>query len=220
MIATKNFLFIHTPKCAGMSLTDWLIRNLEGEIYYFVPKGHYNAELTNDNIIEIEGMRHENLKQAKEGLLKINIKIEDIECILTTIRNPYDLEISRFNYLRLGHPWDKGLPQDIALNYNFKTFAKHAPFMGRSVCNFGIEAFYELEGKIPDNLRIIKFENLDTIPKVVSKHLKSNSVIPKTNSTYGKEYSLKNFYNKESEVSIFKKYRWIFENNYYERLKL
>jgi len=124
MLITDDILFIHPPKTAGMSVTAFLIRNLPGQKLLTVPEGHSPDD---PSVTALPGIRHENLPQAVERLAELGRELEQFRFVIAIIRNPYAMEVSRFHYLRLGHPWDAGPLQKLALAGDFDSFAREAP---------------------------------------------------------------------------------------------
>src|SRR5204862_3166773 len=70
---------------------------------------HEFSVLLRPKLRRIAGTRHENLVQAAQVLAPLGRKLGDFEIVLALIRNPYDLEVSRFRYLRRGHLGVPGL---------------------------------------------------------------------------------------------------------------
>jgi hypothetical protein len=123
MLFNDKVLFLHVPKAAGTSVTSLLIHNLAGPITITEPAKplsrqvpirtqatlafkrlrHELSLLFRPRLRRIAGTRHENLAQASEALARLGRKLDDFEMVLAIIRNPYDLEVSRFHYLRRGH---------------------------------------------------------------------------------------------------------------------
>ncbi len=151
MIFNEDFLFIHVPKTAGMSLSKALLRSLKGQVFYAVQKGH--AKQSYGETI-VEGKRHQTLASADDYLdsMGLDCRLHTFKFIMAMVRNPYDMEISRYQYLRKGHEWDRGEAQDLALKGSF------ADFVARSTWWFDFADYYTVNGVIPDNLHIIKFE--------------------------------------------------------------
>ena len=211
MIFNDKVCFIHAPKTAGMSLTNMLLEQLEKPVYYYVPKGHAMAQ---NGVVICEGLRHETLAQAEKRLMEKGRSLSEFKIIFSIIRNPYDLEVSRYHYLKLGHSWDKGKAQEIALNENFKSFAEKAPLYGHLPGKF--EQFYVVRGSFLSNMKILRFESLDLQIKLqLGEYLPNYSSIPRDNVTSRDKYH--KYLDSETEIYIYQKYKWIFDHGFYPR---
>ena len=216
MIFNDDFCFIHVPKTAGMSLSGYFLENLyKRPVHYTVPPGHGSKrEKSIKDVIFHEFGRHKNLIESEKFLNSMNRSLKDFKCLLAFVRNPYDMEVSRYHYLQRGHPWDKGKASDIAINDTFEEFAKNAPFFGKPI--FDAENYYTLNGKKLDNLVLLRFENLNEEIKAHLDEYMDVSLLPnKVNATKRKSYT--EYMTPELEEVIYKKYQWVFDNGYYER---
>ena len=211
MIYNDRFLFLHVPKTGGMALSDALLQSLQEPVSYAVPQGHAKTAKYGEQIIT--GKRHETLQGAKKFFTQAGQpdRLEQFECILAMVRDPYDIEISRFHYLQKGHPWDKGPAQDLALAGDF------AEFVGNSTWWFKIEDFFILDGKMPHNLSIVRFENFTTqIPARFARFFKVPLVFSVQNNSVRDR--AEEYINSDNEVLIYNKYRWLFDKGYYDRM--
>lgn len=208
MIYNDELLFIHAPKTAGMSLTDALLRGLRGQVYITVPHGH-GARAAGEVILE--GRRHETLPMAAAHFAHRGEDLRRFQAIVAVVRNPYDLELSRFHYLRKGHAHDRGAAQDLALAGDFGAFALKSRWW------FGNFAdFYTLDGRMPDTLRVLRFENLAAdFDAVCSGFLTGRTPLPRLNAT--EHGTVDQHLTPSSETAIFQKYRWLFDTGFYPR---
>jgi len=164
------------------------------------------------------GIRHERLTQAAQALSPFSRKLEDFDCIISVMRNPYDLEVSRYHFLRLGYHGVRGLSagraQDIAFKGDFVQFADSAPFFGRLPAR--IEDWYVLNGKMPENLCILRFETLaDDLLRVVGRLYRIKRGLPRLNATEHQNY--RRYLTAETETAIYRKFRWLFDSGFYKR---
>lgn len=209
MLFTDRILFIHVPKTAGMSVTQFLIDNAPGATLS-VPKGHAPAQL---DVREIEGLRHERLHEASAILATSGRKLSDFEIILAVIRNPYDLEVSFYYQKRKSQPWIRGRAKELAMG-SFLEFARHAPLGKRPPTR--IEDYYELDGAAPANLRILRYENLEReLYDAVRPILPITHSLGRYNAEPHPPY--RDFHTPDVEEAIYRKYRWAFDSGYYAR---
>jgi SAM-dependent methyltransferase len=216
MIFTKDILFLHVPKTGGMSVTSYLLEILPPPVYYTRP------ELDEDfarrqGIIQMLGGRHESLPEAADQLPRYGFSLSDFKLILAVLRNPYDLEVSRYHYLRAGHPWDYGPNQRLALTRDFTAFAVNSSIGERNAPR-ALEHYFHWHDEIPPNLTIARFESLETDVKqaLASIGIESKGEFPWKNRSRHDEYL--SYYTKEAEEAVYQKYKWVFDADLYERL--
>lgn len=214
MILNQDILFIHVPKTGGMAMTTKLLEVLPRPIYYAVPKGH-EGKIKDPNIIISIGDRHGNLREAKKWVESLGMSLNSFKKILVAIRNPYDMEVSRYFYLRLGHPWDRGQAQKIALEGDFEKFAVESLYHGRKLSE--VEKYFVIEGKMPSNINVLRFENLQTDLKtaLLEVGIEFGDPLPVVNKTKHGHY--REYLTSKAEQAIYKRYKWLFDNDYYER---
>jgi hypothetical protein len=241
MIWNDRILFIHAPKTGGMSITKMLLESLYGHV---VITGHIGLEgaegeklkkigrtLRNKlrkkllkrlcpkeaagiGITYVPGKRHETLNDAESILNWRNRSVDSFETVFSVMRNPYDLELSRYAYLRKGHPWDEGVAQSLALKGNFKEYLRTAPFLGKSPPR--VDLYYHLRNNLIDNLVLLRFERLaKDVERYMSPYLMDGYVLPHENRSEHVAYRDK--YDAECEELCFQRHRWFFEKGFYER---
>jgi hypothetical protein len=154
LIFNEDVLFLHVPKTGGMSVTEYLLRRLRTPVTVTAPEPSDEPSRARF----LQGRRHETMAEAASELSYSGIDIDDFALILATMRNPYELEVSRYHYLRLANAWDSTEAQRIALDNEFPDYLRQAGFFGSAPPRF--ERYYQLAGRVPPNLRILRFENL------------------------------------------------------------
>lgn len=218
MLFCDNLLYLHVPKTGGMSVTELLLRVCPRPTYVTHPASE--PRLGIEGVHEIDGIRHETLREAASLVPKIGRTISDFPIVLSTIRNPYAIEVSRFAYYQKGHPWDahhKG--SDHALAGDFRSFALTAEPHGGA--NRGIESYFLLDGVEPENLRIARYENLSNeVCHVLAQAgvAAQPSELPHNNTSVHRHW--RTYYDAETEAAVFSRYRWVFDLGYYERLQV
>lgn len=243
MLFNDELLFLHVPKAAGTSLTSYLIRSLGGRITStepvdrLAPADRVSAVaraklglrrlrrrvglLRRPQLRVIAGTRHETLAEASVVLRSLGRRLEDFHMIIAVVRNPYDLEVSRYHFFRHGHLGVKGLAreyaEELALAGDFAAFARHAPYHGRLPGQ--IEDWFEIEGRIPDNMRILRFENLQReLDEAIAPLGRHRSSLPKLNASAHGPY--RDYITRETEEAIYNKYRWPFDREFYPRQRI
>jgi hypothetical protein len=214
MIFSKDLLFIHIPKTGGMSVSSYLLKVLPLPVYYAQP--HHDDELTTAGITQIDGTRHETLLEASQVVSQFGFDVRRFPIIFAVVRNPYALEVSRYAYLRIGHPWDRGPNQTIAMTSSFETFALQSTFHGGS--ERPIENYLLLDGQLPENMRVLRFENLaaDVSSLLESIGLTISDEFPWLNKS--KHSDFRAYYTAAAEEAVYRRYQWLFDNHYYERM--
>ncbi len=211
MIFSKDLLFLHVPKTGGMSITELLLETLRGPVYY----SHPNEAATGDHkVVHIDGIRHETLEQARDIVASYGFALESFPAILMVVRNPYALEVSRYSYLRGGHPWDFGFDQTLALTRDFTTFARNShesPDLSR---------YFFLGREVLQNLRVIRFERMgEDLPAALSDiGVPCDRALPHENRSRHGDY--RTYYDRLAEEAVYRRHRWFFDLSLYERMDL
>jgi hypothetical protein len=215
MLFNQDLLFLHVPKTGGMAVTQKLLEILPKPIYYGLPKGcNYKAHNPLEIIITV-GKRHGNLQDAQKWVAEYGKTLASFKKIVAAIRNPYAMEVSRYFYLRIGHSWDQAEAQKIALNNDFETFAVNSAYFGRKLSR--IEDYFLLDGIIPDNLKVIKQEQLEVdLAEILAElNITLDTPIIKVNNTKHKDYH--QYLTPKAEVAIYQRYQWLFDAGFYQR---
>jgi hypothetical protein len=211
VLIADGVLFVHPPKTAGTSVVEFLVKNLPGEKTLTMPPG----QPAQKGARILPGIRHETLAQAVTVVEGLDMRLTDFRLVLAVIRNPYDLEVSRFAYFRLGHPWDRGRPQEIALTGDFDRFCREAGYPWGH--HAPIERWYTLDGRMPSNLRLIRFESLaQELTDVVGGITTVRYPLQHRNATSRDDW--RSYVNSTNEPLLFAKYRWLFQ--FYDRVNV
>jgi hypothetical protein len=204
MLVCDDILFIHVPKTAGLSVTRWLIDNVSGRKLLTAPDGTARPRW---GTRVASGIRHENLEEASRGLVRIGRSLDQFRVIMAVIRNPYDLEVSRYCFHRFGFSENQSL-RKLARASDFDQWAREVPFPWghRAV---PVESFYTIDGTIPANMRLVRFEHLAQdlaeaiAPTPVRRPLKH------VNASAHGHWS--EYVSASNEPWIYQKYRWLFQ---------
>lgn len=218
MLLTENVLYIHVPKTGGMALTSHLMTLLPGRKLYTAPEPHpeWHAGAPEGEVEFVLGSRHETLDEAQVVLADLGYDVSQFSVAIAGTRNPYALEVSRYAYLQAGHSVDAGAEQDLAMNSDFASFTARSD---RSL-SAPIHRYYTLGGQIPANLRVIRLEQLDDDLRRVMTELgiAASGEIIKDNESVHDDY--RTYYNPAAEAAVYERYRWIFDQGWYERMDL
>jgi SAM-dependent methyltransferase len=216
MIFSKDILFLHVPKAGGMSITSFLLDALPPPVYYTRPEVD-EPFARRSGIVQILGGRHQTLPEAVGELRRYGFSLGDFPLIVAVLRNPYDLEVSRYHYLRAGHPWDYGPNQRLAMTRDFTTFAVKNSLSERNAPK-ALENYFQSSGEILANLRILRFESLepDIRNALRSIGIEAEGHFPWRNKSRHGDYA--SYYTKQAEAAVYRRYRWVFDAGFYERM--
>ena len=211
MIWNDSVLFIHAPKTAGMSMTSLLSAHLKGQVNVTSP---VEKQYREDKVVYLPGKRHETLIEAASTLIYRNLSLEHFEKIFVVMRNPYDLELSRYSYLQKNLPQDRGRAQDIALEGDFKKYLETAPFFGMTPPR--LDLYYHVNGYMPANLVILRYEHLaEGIERNLANFLTPGYELPHENESAHE--SVAEIYDSEMEELCYRRHRWFFDKSFYAR---
>jgi tetratricopeptide (TPR) repeat protein len=214
MIFSDRLLFLHVPKTGGSSVVQYLLETLPRPVYYSLPPDH-EADVP-PGVIRFHGIAHETLGEARLVLAERSRRLEDVPVVVACVRNPYELEVSRFAYLRRDlNSYNHGLQQAVALLGDFELFAMCSRVHGGRP----LESYFVLDGVVPPNLRIIKLESIE---RDLARCLAEAGVgtgaakIPHHNRSAHDPFP--SYYTPAAEQAVYEKYKWIFDAGLYPRL--
>lgn len=234
MIFNHEIAFLHVPKMAGMSITNYLLNNLPGEIHVIVPEASFDHARQAVKFEDVHGRlhlhvgeRHERWAQAAALLARLGLSMNNFRKVLAVIRNPYSLERSHFQHLRkpMTQKWRMGdggqelrIDSELALAGDFRRFCREAPFYGKLPSR--IERYYTSDGRtLPVNLRLIRFESLEEdLMREVSGFGLDRSPLGHENSSSrssAKSPTVDMSFDAGAEEAVFRKFHFLF--NFYER---
>lgn len=221
MVISQDIVFIHIGKTGGMSCADFLLKNLRPPIYNcFIPaiKKPKIPVLPGVTTITEVG-RHIPLREAAPHVQRLTGKsIVEVDKILAIIRHPFTLEYSYFRHLQRPHiakRRKKGSPELVRLAHgDFKTFVKKAGYLRPGSPQ---EDYFLIDGERPDNLELVRFEELSTtFPDAVKAYIMqgSDAQFPMLNAS-GSSSELQTLLDEETKELIYKKHRYMFDEGYY-----
>ncbi len=158
----------------------------------------------------IHGSGHENLLTARNILAGYYKKLESFKAIIVVIRNPYDLMVSNYFFMRDSYLTNQEKKNfQIANENNFEDFAVKVNFAP-------IETWMTINGRQPENLRIFRFESLqDDFDAFASEFQLKSIPLPHINQSAHGHYST--YLTEKSEAAIYNKFKYLFDNGFYSR---
>lgn len=212
MLINDDFVFLHFPKTAGKSLTKYMIGAWSDPIRGYVSKNQ-GSELTDvmrpGVTLEVTG-GHEDMRKAAAALRDQGRRIHDMKAVFVCIRNPYDLAVSTYFFMRETYPFN--LENRRFLAASEKSFEE---FWLSDVDNMP-QRWLMLNGKVLPNRRIIRYEHLREDLEALSKEFGfRDSALPHLNIGNREHYSV--YMTPRAEAAIFEKYRYLFEAGHYVR---
>lgn len=219
MIFCKDLLFVHVPKTAGMAVTRFLMRVLPRPVYYSADAplpDDAAPEVDREGLIHLSGVRHETLAEARDILSEHGFELEDFPLILAVMRNPYAIEVSRYAYLQKGNRWDRGYNQALALNEDFETFALRS---GNHAGDLRpLEAYFTLDGALPPNLRIVRYEHLLPDLQAALEVIGLDRPIELSVVNDSRHDHFRAYYTQKAEEAVYHRYQWAFDQGFFERI--
>jgi hypothetical protein len=182
----------------------------------------------------LSGYSHETLEEiyADSERLKqeTGISVMGINNIFAVIRHPYELELSNYSFFRNGrknvlrgaafqvpHILEK---VELAQGSLCKFVERSGYFRDRETGQgYRTEDYFLIDGKIPDNVTLLRCEELDEKFQSVTAPFRvaGNIEFPHSNkSAPFKEFSTADL-DGETKQAIYEKHQWLFDAGYYER---
>ncbi len=217
MIFSKDLVFLHVPKTGGVSVSQYLFKALPKPVYYVRP-----TALQAPTYVHVPGNNHQTLAGAQEILAQHGFDLMALPLILTVIRNPYDLAVSRYSYFRRPDtPAGKSSRVlELARESDFAGFVRTS--IATPSINFmrTFHKFYYLKRKRPPNLTIARFENLERDIKaaLAGIGISSDAEFPWHNKSERRAFP--EYYDEETEELIYHAAKWVFDEGFYDRLNL
>lgn len=193
--------FFHIPKTAGTSITQ-----LMKKVFVDCPHKYVNSKRLHEPIgVKIQVF---NERFGEESFEKLNV--------VTAIRNPYDRAVSLWTWLRRPgislkprkqYPW-------IDVIQKMKNFSEFVDWYVRDYESF--EEMLTVNGQVPKNIQIIKFENLkEDMDSVLNHTLNLNinlTQLPHVYKTKHEHY--KKYFDDAALKKLHTKEKWAFKKFY------
>lgn len=199
-------LFIHVPKCGGVSVKEWLTQNMDGVENPF-PIGHIP-------LMDIE--RYSGRPP------------DSFESILVVIRDPYAHTLSQWSFWRDRYARGDRHPHDItaASHPTLTTWLHeaHSDFRhwyeqtnlgkGRPLSRSYFRWWMEVDGAIPEHVLCLGLENLDQLPGLLGVDAPPPQV--RNTSPHGKDVTA--YFTPEAVEIVNNRFQWTFEQRLYPKL--
>lgn len=214
MIFNDEVLFLHIPKTAGKSISLSLTRTLRRPLWCHVPPGterslREGADLTGVEIVRSNG--HEGVTKAFATLRAQGIDPTALRQVLVVIRNPYDLMVSNYHFMREQYDANAGRPNfEAARNLDFEAYTREVAF-------FDISRFFlEDQANEPPQLRILRYETLQADLDAALGDLGHGPVeLPRLNASSRPD--ARSLLTPAAEEAIYAKFQYLFDRGFYER---
>jgi len=213
MLYTRDYIFIHFPKAAGKTLTRYFLGCWKGErTKGYVSKGQLTevADLMDVDVDLELGNAHMDLRESLETFSASEFGTAEPKAIFICSRNPYDLAVSTYFFQRATYEDNKGRKNfELASRLSLKEY-------WRSLPPISPQNYFSITGSTPDNLEVIRFERLeDDLRSVCRRYGFQCPELEHLNATQHDHYT--KYYDAELEKMIFERYRFFFDNGFYER---
>lgn len=212
MLWCDDFCFVHYPKTAGKTLTRFFVKAWPHPIRGYISRGQV-SELSDCNLEETQikvGIGHENLTRSAEIISEAGGDLLSMRGIFCCIRNPYDLMVSNYHFMRQTYDRNKERVNfQIAMENDFVNFCEKVGVTSPS-------KWMTLDGREPENLQIIRFEQMnDDLRHYSDKFGFPMPELDHLNASKRAHYS--EYMCERSEVAIAEKFEYWFDKKYYER---
>jgi len=211
MIWNQRFLFLHIPKTAGKSLTKFFVDSWERPIRGIVSRGQFRdlADCDQAGLHLAEGSGHEDMTAARRLLKEQGQDIEKLDATIVCIRNPYDLMVSNYFFMRESYARNRLDRFAIAVENSFEDFCiKTAMASPRD--------WMVLDDREPANLHILRFETLTRDLEALSQAFGCRpSEVPHLNKSNREHY--RSYLTPICERRIYEQYQYLFDRGFYER---
>lgn len=222
MIFNADVLFIHNGKTGGISCARYLMQALPGPIYVCPANAKHIGTLRPENefITLNDGVNlHCPLSAAGAHMQRsADTHWSAMKKILVVIRHPLSLEYSFYLHLQKPHVRErrKNNPELLRLaDGNFVDFIRYAGYHREGMPQ---EAFFQIDGQCPENLEMIRFENLaEDFTRAAQPFIKAGTgaQFPHLNASKPQN-PLHELINDEVLELIYDKHRFMFDSGLYD----
>lgn len=213
MLYTTDYLFLHYPKTAGKTLSRAFLASWEKPIKGLISKGQLKEleDLITDKVDLQLGRGHENLITAEKIMRDDGISVEDLKAIFVCIRNPYDLAVSTYFFMRETHHNNKDKENfQLAARVSLEDFWLNAKIAAKP------QQWFRHPEKSLHNIELIKFENLAAeMQRIGTKYGFRVDALDHLNASKRGHY--REYMTSKVEPVIYNKFNFLFEIGGYPR---
>jgi hypothetical protein len=220
LVFNDRVLALHVPKTGGNSLSVFLLQTLDRPIVY--QSWHPRSEIDHDAVTFIRGNPHASLRDAAALAHNYGIELSDFSVILAVLRNPYELEVSRYESFRqqVHDPALSSRDHELARTLDFPSYIKAYLAPNGVPLSRNLQRLISIDDKIPANLRFIRFERLvpETRMRLLEAGITADGDFPWLNQSI--HAPAESFYTPRAEEIVYQAHRWMFDQGLYERLSI
>src|SRR4051812_16861796 len=160
LVFGDRVLALHVPKTGGNSLSVYLLQTLRRPLVY--QSWHPRSEIDHGGVTFIQGNPHASLREAATLTRTFGKDLTDFSVILAVLRNPYELEVSRYESFRqqAHDPALLSRDHELARTLDFPSYIKAFLAPNGVPRSRNLEQMVSIDGKTPANLRYIRYEHL------------------------------------------------------------
>ena len=213
MLVNDDFAFIHFPKTAGKSLTKYMISAWENPIYGRVSPGQMRevADVIRPGVTLELGVGHENIRRTSKILREMGRRIEDLRAVFVCIRNPYDIAVSTYFFMRETYAENRD-----KVRFKMASAMSFESFWENDISGAPPERWLTLQGKVLENQRFIRFESLAQDLSALSEEFGfREAMLPHLNRSQRGHYS--EYMTPVAEEAIYRRFEYMFSAGYYKR---
>ena len=194
-------------------MTKYFICAWDVPIYGLISPGQVRelADVTREGVTLEVGSGHQNFRGARTIVDQRRKRIEDMEAVFVGIRNPYDIAVSTYHFLRETYRDNHDKVNFVRANrHTFEEFWCGKEGKARP------QKWLTMEGEVPDNLKVIRFENLrEDLGALAAEFGFREAELPHLNSSNRGHY--REYMTGAVEKAVYKHFGYLFECGYYER---
>lgn len=212
MLWCDQFAFVHYPKTAGKTLTRFFVQAWPRPIAGFISRGQVH-ELADCDLastgIQV-GRGHENLAETARLVREGGGDLGRMQAVFCCIRNPYDLMVSNYHFMRQTFANNRERPNFIIAHEN--DFTSYCEKVGVA----SPKNWMTLDGEQPENLQIIRFEHMaDDLTRFATQYGFAQPQLDHLNASKRAHYS--EYLSARSEAAIAERFGYWFDAGYYTR---